>query len=158
MNEDIEFIKDVIHRMNTQDNRCTAAPYYYQIEDEEEVPTSSDYSDKYTWVYDCEEYTDAEAREIILDAEPNSFDSDKDFDEILEDYEFEKVYCLTKKVYKGLFLTEDSAKEHLRLNRYHYGENARTYVFHAWRNPELKKFIESVARLVDMEYKPKGSR
>lgn len=31
--EALEFLKSTIQEMNAQDNRCTATPYYYQIQD-----------------------------------------------------------------------------------------------------------------------------
>jgi len=49
-----------------------------------------------------------------------------------------------------MFLTEESAENHLKSNRYHYGENARTYVFHAWRNKELEDFFQAIANMVGL--------
>ena len=154
--EDKEIIKDVINKMITQDNRATALPIYYQIEDEEEIPTSPDYADGWHWFYDCDTYSTEDAKEYLIgNVSEEDLDGDGSLEEKLENFGFEKVYYLTKKVYKRMFLTEESAKLHLKQNRYHYGPKARTYVFHAWRNSELKSFLEAVARSVGVEIEPK---
>jgi len=149
---DLDFIKDVISRMNTQDNRGTAAPYFYQIETFERM-TSVD-GDFLWYLDDTKLYTDDDIKEYLIDHE---CDLENDPIKVIEDLGFEKWHFERKGVLKGFFLTEDAAKQHLKCNDYHYSHDARTYVSHAWRSPEFMDFIEAVARLVEMQYKPKGS-
>lgn len=42
----------ISNELDTQDNAATASPYYYTIRQERQIPTASDYSDKYIWVDD----------------------------------------------------------------------------------------------------------
>ena len=54
---------------------------------------------------------------------------------------------------KGMFLTEEEAKRHLKQNAYHYSENARTYVEHAWRAPKMQAFFKNLFEYFEVERK-----
>jgi hypothetical protein len=51
--------------------------------------------------------------------------------------------------YTNSFLTAKAAENHLKLNHYHYHEDADVYLNHAWRNPEADLVSEFLCNLVD---------
>lgn len=161
--QDKEFVREVINKMNTQDNRGTAMPYFYQIRDYEKVTAPDDDYEGYLWIHDVEETglddesTWDEKFEYLQEHMDDDFHvtEDMELDPLLEELECTKWYYQEIEVFKGLFFTEEAAKIHLKLNYYHYSHKADTYVSHAWKSPEVKQFFEAVARLVDMEYKIK---
>lgn len=154
---DKQIITDVITQMINQDNRGTRLPIYYQIQDEKRIPTTEYHSDDYIWFYDGEEYDSIDDIVEYFKDQGEEFSGldaiDLEMEDRLEELGCEKIYIQSIKTYSGMFLTEKSAENHLKNNRHHYGENARTYVFHAWRNQELEDFLNAVARSVGMEIK-----
>ena len=168
--DDLTFIKDVIHRMNTQDNRGTAAPYFYQIETYERA-LAHEGEGETVWIDSAGEgemSTDEEINAYLMENDQDNYQKTlewydietldyNEYDELLKDLDYTKYNFTREPVLKGFFLTEDAAKNHLKSNHYHYSHDARTYVSYAFRSSEFLGFIESVARLVDMEYAPMGS-
>lgn len=135
-------IKEFLEKMAKQDNRCTAAPYFYVIRTEKEVQADLNNCSEIRY-YDpeCYEHTydsTEEARKTLKEEgyEPNEVDQIVDR---LEQYGINRVW-----ENRGMFLTEEDAKKHLELNHYHYSHNAHTYVDHAWRAPELTAFFEAL--------------
>lgn len=54
-------------------------------------------------------------------------------------------HTLVKKAFivpDTLFLTYAEAREHLRLNHYHYTKDAHTYAMTAWRSPQVSNLLE----------------
>lgn len=139
-NQDV--IKEFLTKIAKQDNRATAAPYFYVIrtEVERQAPVENCEYTKLYW--DGDEYDSKE--DIVESLEGCS-------EEYIETALYEATeYGISKEwVEKGMFLTEDDAKEHLRRNHYHYSSNAHTYVKHAWRAPELESFFKALF----LEYK-----
>lgn len=103
-NPDIEFLKEFMNKINSQNNRCTATPYYFVVREQEEV----------------------------LDGDGN----------------FAELY---RWVDKGIFFTEEAANNHIKQNYYHYN-NPRTYVKHAFRNPEMKRLFKAIGNITGVEY------
>lgn len=134
----VEIIKTFLTKMSEQDNRHTAAPFYYVIRTEKEVPAYDGFGDvKYH--YGDEAYESEE--EIIQYLEDNGYDEKEIEKEMREVQEF----WVTKEwAEKGMFLTEEDAKLHLKKNHYHYSSNAHTYVNHAWRAPYLEEFLNAL--------------
>lgn len=169
-NKSVEFLRDVMQRMNTQDNRCTATPYFYQIENFKNV-TSID--GDFEWVLDCEENVDCneDLNKYLMEHHEEKYkeycENIAGTDYVEEDLcEFE-VECLFEELgyYKwhyerkseliGFFLTEDAAKHHMEINGHNYSHDARTYVSHAFRSPEFEQFLKAVGEIVGVEYKRK---
>lgn len=72
--EDIQFLKELASELKSQDNRCTASPYYYTILEKEKVyGVSDDYCDGYV-LSDCSESsyeTIEEVKEFLMDCLSN---------------------------------------------------------------------------------------
>ena len=168
--EALEFLKSTIQEMNTQDNRCTATPYYYQIQDFEYIPTAdyleydrvvvvSDHDRDITYKIDEESLIEF-YRGILISNNIEFEDqlwtgSTDEYVQILQEHDFWTSFEKKTEVLKGFFLTESEAKQHLESNSYHYSPNARTYVSHAWRAPVFQKFLEAVGTICDVEYQKK---
>ena len=67
----------------------------------------------------------------------------REFDESMDFFEnrLGKYEVSYEWIEKGMFLTEKDAKDHLRLNHYHYSSDAHTYIKHAWRASDLERFF-----------------
>jgi hypothetical protein len=161
-------LMDIVKEMTTQDNRCTAYPFFYQIRDWERVydsdlngsiPILIDRNGDYTTVESSKDLMEyLEYRDIEFDKEEiNGLweDYQTGFGWELEEYleekgltDLEKMSYSLEPVYKNAFLTEKEAQRHLETNHYHYHPNADTYVNHAWRNYDMEtlhKFITEIA-------------
>ena len=138
-----EVIKNFLEKMAKQDNRATAAPYFYVIRTEvEEVGVDPDNADEIRY-YDPECYENTyESKEEARNQLKEDGCSAREIDEIVGRLE---KYGIRKRCEKrGMYLTEEDAERHLKLNHDHYSHNAHTYVDHAWRAPELKEFFEAL--------------
>lgn len=140
LQRDVSVIKNFLTKMATQDNRGTAHPFFYVIRTKVAHPAPLDNCDEVKWYWDDHSYdTLEEAEAAIKDSglreEPNEYGVK---------YHWE---------HRGMFLTEDDAETHLKLNHYHYSPDAYTYVEHAWRAPELTKFLKALFEHFEIEVK-----
>lgn len=135
----LEVIENFLSKMRNQDNRCTAAPYFYVIRTEVKDWAPLDNCDevKYYW----QDHTYDSIADVKKSCKENGFSKEETQNALREVQEFGIKY---RWEHRGMFLTETDAKEHLRLNHYHYSHNAHTYVDHAWRAPELSAFFEAL--------------
>lgn len=135
----IERIKQFLTEMATQDNRCTATPFYYVIRTEVEdiAPVENCSYSRFYWQdssYDSKEELEKQLR-----------DDDCSEDFIKNALREATEYGVRKRwEERGMFLTESDAKDHLRRNHYHYSHNAHDYVHHAWRAPALEQFVRDL--------------
>lgn len=181
--EELEFLIELQHEMNTQDHVSQADPRFWVIKGSERVAVDvrdadtivlvDQYSyDELAFGYDdIVKYLNKEVMPEIsknigdcmflsynsslgyfiinkeIDETGNLSELWKEIDE-LEDFFNENGFDnLTfggiKKVSKiypnTLALTQKAMEDHLRLNYYHYSEDAHTYAMTAWRNPEAEK-------------------
>ena len=145
-----ETIKKFLNKISEQDNRSTAAPYFYVIRTKTQVAAYDgcgefteyrDPEDPECSFVSVEEYIEKKKEwsgyDDMLDIEKEEFDlkmESAEYDLVSYDisYEWEE---------RGMFLTETDAKDHLKYNHYHYSEDAHTYVKHSWRAPELQEFF-----------------
>lgn len=148
----INFLRDLIKRMNAQNNRATATPYFYVVRRER-------------WRLAHDEFYSGTTRKIRVDFEgdPTTFLSKEDFvkwvneshyGEVPADYEIDKKWEAmpeyTEELYfedENVFFTEDAYMEHERLNGHNLGRGCRdyySYVKHAFRNPELVNMFEAI--------------
>ena len=155
-----QVIKKFLNKIAQQDNRCTAAPYFYVIRTKVKRPA-------YDGCGEVVEYYDPEDPECTFDSvedyiqkrkEWSGYDEmldieKEEFDEKMEsaEYDLEKIESSYEWEEKGMFLTEDDAKSHLKSNHYHYSEDAHTYVKHSWRAPELTKFFRALYAHFEIE-------
>ncbi len=157
-----ETIVKFLTAMSTQDNRCTAFPIYYVIRDARWVITEEDYviGDSRIVYVNKQDYED-----IITEDEHGKL-AEK-YDDVSEEDRLNGV-CSQEEYRRfcevcvwqdhGMFLTQTDAEKHLKLNAYHYSEDAHTYVKHAWRAPELEEFLLALFEYFGVEpRKDKGT-
>ena len=157
--EEIEFLKELQHELQTQDTDGQASPIFWGILETGKRLVPEGFGDE-TVVQDGEEtYTPEDyvqfVREQLLEEDDQETDEawadvDKDnINEVIEFandvlerdaevYEVEKYEKLSEMT--GCFLTKRAAQKHIKLNDYHY-QNPKTYAMTAWRNPEFEKFL-----------------
>lgn len=160
--EDVKFLKELKHELNTQDNRMTINPRFYQIQHDRFVPSIDGDGNYFEAVYDGESLGiyayDDEGLEELKDTlfafyenaeEINSLTLDELDNDLLDlkcyggDYEH---------VYLNAFLTERACKEHITANRHHY-KNPVDYLSYGFRNPELEKVLKILSKIEIMEEK-----
>jgi len=143
--------------LNTQDHRATAMPYFFQIQETIEIPTSEGCGEE-VWVCDgsiCLR-TDDDIKNAVFEYKDWNLESKSDnkkFDD-LDSYDIDKILeenyqkhsVTTMEKYNNAFLTEKACKEHIRLNDYHYS-TPRDYLTHAFRNPELELVLKFLMEL-----------
>lgn len=139
-------------RLKTQDNRGTALPICFLLQDVEErrafgsgeFVLFTDTNDR-EWRGHSEEDIKrqilAERRDEIEECEPEAFD--KKEAQLEEEIALEIItgncYEMNHEfITKRIFLTEEAANNHLKANRHHYSDKARIYVDHFWRDPEME--------------------
>lgn len=175
--EEIQFLKNLQHEMNTQDHVHQANPRYWVIRDYDEVYGEKLNNAAGIIVYDntcCEtllkvEYSgfciNSTIEEIIkaLDEKEYELDADTieniklayDTDSLIEalgeieEYDFSVYEYQEVAVDKGMFLTHEAAIEHLKRNDYHYSDKAHTYAQTAWRSREEK--LWNILQTVDFD-------
>lgn len=148
---------ELSNELNSQDNRATAMPYFYQIQTKEQVPTMEGCGVE-AWHYDSRLIeTDEEIKEAIFEYqewELNSVTNNKMYnaiaesekEDILERIGFNKVnYDIIDK-YENAFLTEKGCRKHIEANKHHYKKPV-DYLAHAFRNPELETVLKFLCEL-----------
>jgi hypothetical protein len=165
--EDVKFLKELKHELNTQDNRITANPRFYQIQHNRFVASCDGYGNYFEAVRDGESlgiYTyDDEGLEELKDV--LLADYDEEYSEDVEEINSLKLEKLDndslnlkcyggdyEHVYVNAFLTERACKEHIEANRHHY-ENPVDYLSYGFRNPELEKVLEILSKIEITEEK-----
>jgi len=139
-----EFLKRLIKEIDEQDNRCTADPYYYVIQEEKTLVCAPGCGDEMYYIHDGEGRTKEELME--------NFDliSDGEFDDFIcsngvEEIEIEKKH--DDATLSNVFFTEKACHKHIELNHYHFNK-PRSYVKHAWRNPEVESIFKAIREIV----------
>ena len=152
-----EFLMDLSKELNTQNHRCTATPYFFQIQETKEIPTAEGNGET-VWVCDGEIClrTDEDIKAAVFEYKEWNLESEEDnkkFEELYE-YEIEEILennynkydITTENVYTNAFLTEKACKQHIKANSYHY-KQPQYFLTHAFRNPELEKVFEFLCGL-----------
>lgn len=155
-------------RLKTQDNRSTALPICFLLQDVEEKRAF--YQGEFVLFRDdCgKEWRGEDEDDIIrqilasrredIDCEIDDYDKAVDdlFDEIKEEVEGNCYEINHEFVTKRIFLTLEAANNHLKANRHHYSDKARIYVDHCWRDPEMElvyKILTSFMYAEKIEFK-----
>lgn len=133
---DAEFIKQFLAKMRAQDNRATASPYFYVIRTKVTDPAPVDFCDEVRFYWNDSSWDSLEEIKEYCKENDLHFESiESEIKEYGVRYRWEK---------RGMFLTEDDAKDHLQRNHYHYSPDAHDYIEHAWRAPELTRFFQAL--------------
>ncbi|GAB3278477.1 hypothetical protein GCM10027347_52910 [Larkinella harenae] len=139
--------------INTQNNRCTATPYLFQIRTDEKVYDSEGLNGDVKVILSADweevgEFNQKTIRQICKEegvGRPYFYKDVKDlifldWDEVrdwLNSFDMRlSSYTIKHKLENG-FLTEKACKAHIKANHYHY-DNPTDYLSHAFRNPDLE--------------------
>ena len=167
MKDDIQFLKDFQHELNTQDTQHQASPRYWGIMNYRDVPGNEDYDNGGTSYFhndgdhsefnnfeDLKDFLEEHYEDVVeLDQELQGIlnGSDQDFFELWEyvvdnhneDGYYSEVFMREDSfVVPGtMFLTKAEAQKHLELNHYHYSPKAHTYAMTAWRAPKVERLM-----------------
>lgn len=91
-----------------------------------------------------------EIEEYTIDFNNSTLNSRDSVDKVLELLELEVSAIYYKEVDATvpncMFLTQIDAENHLRVNDYHYHEEARTYCMCGWRSPRFEKLISILSK------------
>jgi hypothetical protein len=142
--DDLSTIKDFLNQMASQNNRCTAAPYFYVIRERKKLLAPLENS-VISFFYSPDvnkKFYDWEEVEKFINENSDDGYSIEDFLECGE----QEI-----SIEHGMFLTFTDAENHLKENYYHYDESAYIYIKHAWRTPGLKRFLKSLFNYFDVE-------
>ena len=151
-----DFLMELSKEMNNQDNRCTAKPYFFQIQTMEKVYVPEDCGTIEWHGNDQTIETEEEIKEVIFEYKNWDVNNDEhngkyeeldDIKEIiLQEAGYSRAWYRYEEKYQNSFLTAKSCKEHIRRNHYHYNKPL-DYLSHAFRNQELEKIMEFISGL-----------
>jgi len=169
--EDIEFLKELQHEMLTQDTVCQANPRFwvvmqtvkdYWVDDNEdgifiyssddgESVFEGDLEELAEWIKELDgvENCKYDYGFVELDYEDEEYsigDSD-DLQSFLDDFYKDNysVGCYRNReeiAPNTMFLTLRECKEHIKLNKHNYKEDAHPYAMTAWRSPQVERLYE----------------
>lgn len=145
--ESITFIKDFLHRIDTQDNRATASPIQFLLQVKKKVITDSDYHyDSLEWYHPIFENCGYETEHEAIAELKEYFGSDKD--------KLEKALNELKEIFfqdvwetKQSFFTEEAYNHHVKINKHNLGEY-RSYVVHCFRDYETLDLFKALRGVV----------
>lgn len=167
MEEDIQFLKELQQELKTQEHDGQSAPRFWTIMDYRIVPANEDYDSGFEDHFfndgdhiKFNNFTDL--KEFLEEYFEEEVESDEELQEILNDenesfYElweyiednlngngfFSKVFVKKEEyiVPDTMFLTKAEAKNHIKLNHYHYTDKVHTYAMTAWRAPNVERLL-----------------
>lgn len=169
------WLRDFMSELNTQDNRATATPYYYQLRCPcrlegvtKDNATGSGWvgvegdtiDDIVEYLKECmEEDTEGSFQRHLNDnlivLEDLTADDDLGIREAAEYVGATEHYYQDSAVYRGIFFTEKAALKHFKENKHNYPKGTQTYLGHAYCNPELLQLFQSIGVLVGIPYERK---
>lgn len=161
--EDIKFLKELQHKLKTQETDYQAAPRFWGVMETKRVygiDMEYDYTGKMLRCTDLQEFNFhenelANAKEYLVE---NDYCTEENISHInlmddLEEYMYDILNLESEWVYyrdedilseqTGCFLTKEACKKHIELNHYHYSK-PRTYAMTAWRNPEFERLMKII--------------
>ena len=159
--DEIKFLRDLKHELNTQSGRMTPNPRIYQVRHEKFEADVNEEGNYFQAEYEGEilgifEWTQEGVEELKSILRETTDDDDTEtLEEIgnisLEDLENGNIglRCVNgdfKYVYSNTFLTEKACREHIEYNRYYY-RNPIDYLNYAFRNPELEKLLKILSKI-----------
>lgn len=165
--KDIEFLKELQQELKTQETDHQASPRFWVIKDYRMVPASEKYDsgDEERFFNDGDHVTFhkfSDLKEFLEEYYCGEIDEDQElrvlvydeserFDELWEYVEsnlnndgyFDTAFMKEEGfiVSDTMFLTKEEAKNHLKLNHYHYTSKAHTYAMTAWRAPKVERLL-----------------
>ena len=163
--EDLQFLRQLAHTLQTQDTAYSAKPVIFQVmEQRRRIPVDPDYADGMCLVLgeDGEEFFEEtldQAKEFLREAElsleqeealnkVSTLDELKDFcdDAGIDDYHWTGYADYER--YSGEFLTREACARHISANRHHYC-NPQVFARSVWRNPELERLLAILEKFAE---------
>lgn len=160
MNTDVKFLKELQEELKTQERDCQASPRFWTVGDYRMTPCPEGCEEEYH-VYSSEHEYSGEINNLLSDIKDESLDemteeAKESFAEIgcelsavewLEKYWSEDVDLIPVReehfVHPNtMFLTKAEAKNHIKVNHYHYSPKAHTYAMTAWRAPKVERLLK----------------
>lgn len=157
--EDIEFLRDLQHELNTQEHDEQKEPRYWGIAENIMRPTPEGCGDAVLYVGDggvmtCEEFAEWIERDKYYEGHEEEW-SEVDVKDINDLETFARYVLKWKNVRivwqemkhhcigedSNVFLTKRACKAHIEANRHHYSQ-PHTYAMTAWRNPEFERLLK----------------
>jgi hypothetical protein len=154
--EDIEFLKDLQHELNTQPNDGNADPVFWVVaENNKEYGYEEGYADDVvvcnvstdeTWD-NSDEFLEYLIQNNYIDKDKLMKDYDYDLQDLLDIVDDTDFYmCGYQKKFdvptpNTFFLTKRACNKHINNNGYHYSE-PHIYAMTAWRSPEFERFMK----------------
>ena len=159
--QDYEFLKDLQHELNTQDNDGTADPLYWMVMEKKKVLARDGeprvpYDDGAYSLDELVQIINEEIKEYDQDMQ-DEWETQTDHNDIEDVAEFayymldwkhinyNDIYYVKDEDYishfSGAFLTKRACKKHIETNMHHYRE-PRTYAMCAYRNYELERLLK----------------
>jgi len=151
--EAMAWFKSFINEIDTQDNRWTAGPIQFLLQQKREYVADGDYCSDSKTVFKHPEmepddgWYDTEEECIQFLKEDKEYEGEK-LEEEIGEIETLQVghYWETSQS----FLTKRGLDEHIRSNRHNLGEH-QDYVVHAYRNWENKELFEAIRAMISEE-------
>lgn len=140
--ESLDFVRKLVTEIAEQDNRITADPYFFVIQEEQIKVVPDGCGDFVRWAHSEGGLLDErEVREFLEDTERPIDDLAESCDELTR-YDCVKEWVTPEN--HNVFFTEAAIEKHISENDYHWRGKTRTYVRHAWRNPEMAAIMKAL--------------
>ena len=169
--EQIKFIKDLSHEMNTQDTRCTAQPYALVLREEVTRLVPDGYGDILSCYWNDEEYhewddfiTDLKEyyeygnkgfNDYVVKDELNAIFEMNSFYDLKDTFQADQIEVNIQNVETNqeinesgvnFFLTEKAYHDHIKRNGHNLNK-PDSYGIHLYRNKEMDNLIEIIHTL-----------
>lgn len=129
----LSYSEQLSWRMNNQDNRATASPYLYVLQEQKKVYAN--------------DFENPDGAEYYDDDNCTSYNSKKSARESFRESGYEDIEKQVEKLKRiefkfywedvNWFFTKEALDRHINGNRHRYGKT-RDYVKHCFRNPEME--------------------
>ena len=155
--KNIEFLKDLQHELNTQENDGNAEPIFWGIMEKMTIPAYEGCGDGFFAYYEGEHYKEDEIDLLKESLEDFLYDNEdyqdvnihdlntlKEIaDEIIEVelYDYSNVNLLSQMT--GAFITKSAAKKYIENCGYNH-KQPHTYAMTAYRNFELEELLKII--------------
>lgn len=151
--ESLDFVQQLVRTIKAQDNRATAAPYFYVIQERATVIMRDGHGDEKRWFdWDAvESYTREELIAEDREEHDDGLDDEERFARAeesrnLEQYDVKKEWVDCPGA-SNVFLTEEAYHAHMEINGHNFRNEARSYVKHAFRNKEMGALFKLLEEL-----------
>tara|TARA_R110002012_G_C11318159_1_gene575489 strand:+ start:66 stop:566 length:501 start_codon:yes stop_codon:yes gene_type:complete len=148
-----EFLMNLSKELNTQNHRCTAMPYFFQVQTKKQIAVPEGNGIE-AWYYDGslietkEEIEEAINEHKGWDEHTTEFNhlEEYEIENLLEEAGFSKINYDYEEVLENSFLTSRACDEHIKINNHNLSYPVN-YLSHAFRNPEMEMVMKFLCEL-----------